>query len=225
MSSPAINPSLAYVYSAGLDGYLHKYAVRHRRRGHRRWVARALDRRRSPSRRTAPPSRSAPSGGNNYLYMGVGGYDGDGGDYQGHMTTINLNTGAQSVFNAMCSNQTCTLRRRRRTARAKVRHLGEGGPRLRPGDEPGVRRYGQRHVQSLQNYWGDTILALNPDGTGDGEAPSTATRPPTTRRYRTTTWHREHRRAHPPEQRGASNAHLALLSGKDAVSGWSTSTT
>jgi outer membrane protein assembly factor BamB len=27
MSSPAIDPSLGYVYSAGLDGYIHKYAV------------------------------------------------------------------------------------------------------------------------------------------------------------------------------------------------------
>src|SRR5438046_1179926 len=43
------------------------------------------------------------SGGVNYLYLGAGGYDGDGGNYQGHVTTVNLGTGAQKVFNGMCS--------------------------------------------------------------------------------------------------------------------------
>ena len=43
MSSPAIDPSGAYVYSAGLDGYIHKYAVGTGIGGDRRRLARALD--------------------------------------------------------------------------------------------------------------------------------------------------------------------------------------
>ena len=38
--------------------------------------------------------------------MASGGYIGDGGDYQGHVTAINLATGAQKVFNSLCSDQT-----------------------------------------------------------------------------------------------------------------------
>src|SRR4029077_15188449 len=46
----------------------------------------------------------ATSGGVNWLYVVTDGYGGDGGDYQGHVTTVNLSTGAQVVFNSMCSN-------------------------------------------------------------------------------------------------------------------------
>jgi len=42
----------------------------------------------------------------NYLYVAHAGYPGDCGDYQGHLTTINLGTSEQKVFNTMCSNQT-----------------------------------------------------------------------------------------------------------------------
>ena len=65
----------------------------------------------------------ATSGGVTYLYVVHGGYPGDAGDYQGHVTAINLATGAQKVFNAMCSDQTVHfttttpgLRRGRQTA-------------------------------------------------------------------------------------------------------------
>ena len=37
------------------------------------------------------------------LYVTHGGYIGDGGDYQGHVTTINLATGAQVVFNTLAA--------------------------------------------------------------------------------------------------------------------------
>src|SRR4029077_4312608 len=39
-----------------------------------------------------------------YLYVANGGYPGDAGDYQGHVTAIDLATGAQHVFNANCSD-------------------------------------------------------------------------------------------------------------------------
>ena len=47
----------------------------------------------------------ATSNGTTYLYVVHGGYPGDNGDYQGHVTAINLGTGAQKVFNAACSDQ------------------------------------------------------------------------------------------------------------------------
>ncbi len=46
------------------------------------------------------------SGGTTYLYAVNNGYVGDGGDYQGHITTINLSTNEQKVFNSLCSDIT-----------------------------------------------------------------------------------------------------------------------
>ena len=51
-------------------------------------------------------SIATASSGVTYLYVANGGYPGDAGDYQGHITAINLATGAQKVFNAACSDQT-----------------------------------------------------------------------------------------------------------------------
>src|SRR5262245_24437521 len=42
--------------------------------------------------------------GASYLYVTTSSY-GDAGDYQGHLATINLASGAQHVFNALCSDR------------------------------------------------------------------------------------------------------------------------
>ena len=47
----------------------------------------------------------ATVGGTNYLYAVTDGYIGDGGNYQGHVTIINLSTNTQVVFNTLCSNE------------------------------------------------------------------------------------------------------------------------
>src|SRR5204863_421310 len=51
----------------------------------------------------------ATSGGVKYLYAAHAGYPGDQGDYQGHVTAINLATGAQKVFNTACSDKALHL--------------------------------------------------------------------------------------------------------------------
>ena len=105
-SSPAIDPNRQYVYSYGLDGYVHKYQVGDGTeiltggwpelvtlKGNVEKVAGAL-------------ATATAAGGTTYLYVIMDGYNGDGGDYQGHLTTINLSTGVQHVFNTLCSDQT-----------------------------------------------------------------------------------------------------------------------
>src|SRR5580658_4351554 len=150
--------------------------------------------------------------------MGVGGYDGDGGDYQGHITTINLQTGAQFVFNAMCSNQNV--------------HFTTGSPDC-AGQKSGIwakaglafdpttnRLYagtGNGTFAPASDYWGDTILALSPAGMGNGANPLDSYTPTT---YQTM--------QNDDLDLGSTNvlilpngtskyAHLALLSGKDAT--------
>jgi outer membrane protein assembly factor BamB len=168
-SSPAIDPNRQYVYSYGLDGRVHKYAsgtgVESTASGWPELVTtKGYNEKESPALGTATVS------GTSYLYVGNGGYPGDNGDYQGHLTAINLSTGSQHVFNTLCSNQTDV-------------HFVEtpGSPDCaqvqsavwaRPGavyDAATNRIYlgtGNGSYAPGSYDWGDSILALNPDGTG-----------------------------------------------------------
>lgn len=166
-SSPAIDPGRAYVYSYGLDGYVHKYQVGD---GHE------INTGGWPELATLKPyvekgssalSLATAANGVSYLYVTNGGYPGDAGDYQGHVTAINLSTGTQHVFNTMCSDQAV--------------HFNASNPDCpglqsaiwaRPGviyDPATDRIYmatGNGTFSNTLHYWGDTVFALNPDGTG-----------------------------------------------------------
>jgi outer membrane protein assembly factor BamB len=173
-ASPAIDPNRKFVYAYGLDGYVHKYAV---------GDGTEISSSQWPIVSTLKPNVEhgasalaigTPPGGPNYLYSATNGFNGDNGDYQGHVTTINLETGASSVFNANCSNLPM--------------HLTEGGmagiddcgtPRSgiwgRPGavyDSATNRMYvttanGNFNANVGGFNWGDSVLALPPSGAGD----------------------------------------------------------
>jgi len=171
-SSPAIDPDRRYVYSYGLDGNVHKYQV-----GDGTEITtggwpqpatlKGFDEKGSGS------LSFATSGGATYLYAVHGGYPGDNGDYQGHVTAINLATGAQKVFNAACSNQA-----------AHLQHFGGGvsptcsTPRnaiwSRPGViyDPGTDRIfmgtgnGVYDGNNSGFNWSESVIALKPDGSG-----------------------------------------------------------
>lgn len=179
-SSPAIDPNRQYVYSYGLDGYAHKYAVgdgAEIKTGG--WpevtTLKGIDEKGS-SALTVAMAQSGVS----YLYVTHGGYPGDNGDYQGHVTSINLADGSQKVFNANCSNLTihfveggatsgssqndCSQRQTAIWARAgvvydrdtdKIYMATGNGAFDAANNSPG-------------NDWGDTVFALHPDGTGSG---------------------------------------------------------
>lgn len=105
-SAPAIDPNRQFVYSYGLDGSVHKYAtgtgVETTSGG---WPQQAT-RKPFDEKGSADLTVATARNGTPYLYVANGGYPGDNGDYQGHITTINLTTGAQTVFNTLCSDQT-----------------------------------------------------------------------------------------------------------------------
>ena len=107
-SSPAIDPNRQYVYSYGLDGYVHKYQV-----GDGTEIKIAgwpqLATLKGGVEKGSSALSFATSGGIHYLYMTHGGYPGDNGDYQGHVTAIDLGNGSQTVFNAACSDKTLHL--------------------------------------------------------------------------------------------------------------------
>jgi hypothetical protein len=172
-SSPAIDPNGDYVYSYGLDGNVHKYQVGDGTEimtgG---WPEAATLK--GFDEKGSSALAIATSNGVSYLYVVHGGYPGDNGDYQGHVTAINLATGAQNVFNAACSDQA-----------AHLRHLGGGTPptcatpRNAIWSRPGViydagtdqifMGTGNGVYDGIHN-WSESVIALHPDGTGGSGA-------------------------------------------------------
>jgi len=172
-SSPAIDPGRQFVYAYALEGRVHKYQV-----GDGTEITTGG----WPELATLKPGVEKGSsalsvvttvGGASYLYVTNGGYPGDAGDYQGHVTAVNLATGTQKVFNATCSNQTvhfvesgtpdCPQVQTAIWARAGVVYDSDNdmifmatGNGTFDGNLPG--HFG----------WGDSVFALHPDGTGNG---------------------------------------------------------
>lgn len=167
-ASPALDPGGQFVYSYGTDGYAHKYRI-----GDGGEITGGgwpqLISLKTSVEKGASGLTLASANGNNYLVVVTDGYIGDGGDYQGHLTSIDLASGAQRVFNAMCSNQTGHLAG---NACAGVRSgiWGRGGATF---DAATGRVYivtgnGQFNANTGGFNWGDSVLALAPDGRGGG---------------------------------------------------------
>src|SRR5215472_3990390 len=172
-SSPAIDPNRLFVYSYGLDGYVHKYQVADGAEitagG---WPQ--LTTLKGDTEKGSSALAIATSTGTTYLYVTHGGYPGDAGDYQGHVTAINLATGAQKVFNAMCSGQTVHLTKTSPDCAGQQTAVWS-----RPGVvyDSGTDRifFGTGNSSNggfdAINYWSESVLAINPDGTGASNKP------------------------------------------------------
>jgi hypothetical protein len=173
-SSPAIDPSRQYVYSYGLDGNVHKYQVGDGTETFDgAWpqptTLKGFDEKGSSA------LAIATSSGTTYLYVVHGGYPGDNGDYQGHVTAINLGTGTQKIFNAACSDQA-----------VHFKHLADGVPPTcstprnaiwsRPGViyDAGTDRIfmgSGNGVYDGNHHWSESVIALHPDGSGNAGKP------------------------------------------------------
>lgn len=173
-SSPAIDPNLKFVYSYGLDGYVHKYQVDDGKEIKKGCWPELCTLKPFNEKGSSALATATTKNGNSYLYVANGGYLGDRGDYQGHLTTINLKNGTQHVFNTDCSDQTvhfvekpgkpdCPSVQSAIWARAGVIYdaytnkiyFATGNGIFNPG----------------KYDWGDAVLALNPNGTGNNSNP------------------------------------------------------
>src|SRR6185312_1507743 len=99
-SSPALDRSRAYVFSYGLDGTLRKFdAATGAEVTSGGW----------PIRMTTMPGTEKESSplniGNGRVYVTTAGYPGDAPPYQGHVVGALLDTGAEQVFNSLCSDK------------------------------------------------------------------------------------------------------------------------
>jgi outer membrane protein assembly factor BamB len=103
-SSPAIDPSAAFVYSYALDGFVHRFRPADGEEDTGAGFPQLATRKPDVEKGSSPLTIARDRAGRFRLYVANGGYPGDAGDYQGHVTAIDLRTGAQKVFNAACSN-------------------------------------------------------------------------------------------------------------------------
>ena|SRR5689334_1063218 len=174
-SSPAIDPNRLYVYSYGLDGRVHKYqaadGVEIVTGG---WPQLATLK--GFDEKASSALAIAQANGSTFLYVVHGGYPGDNGDYQGHITAIDLGTGAQRIFNAMCSDQPIHFARVPASPSC-------AGVRSAIWARPGVVYHAATNRIYLAtgnggytgsnggHDWSESVVALDPDGSGAGGVP------------------------------------------------------
>lgn len=173
-SSPAIDPNREFVYAYGVDGKVHKYQI-----GDGAEITTdgwpQIATLKYSVEKGASALAFAVTQGTTYLYAVNDGYVGDQGDYQGHITSIDLTAGTQTVFNTLCSDVTIhmILNGQNGVTGCSSRQNGIWG---RPGatyDAGTDRIYittgnGPFNANTGGKNWGDSVLALKPDGTGAG---------------------------------------------------------
>ena len=171
-ASPAVDPNRRFVYAYGLDGKAHKFAVGDGGEITTGGWPQVVTLKPSLEQGSSDLAVATAANGVAHLYVASSGYPGAAGDAQGHVTAIDLGSGAQQVFNAACSDQAV--------------HFTAGGSPDCGQTQSGVwARAGVVYDPALDRIlfatgagafdadrgghdWGDSVLALRPDGTGSG---------------------------------------------------------
>ena len=182
--APAVGPDLLHVYAYGLDGKIHKYRVGDGVEVTGGGWPQVSTLKPQEEKGASGLAIATAQNGTSYLYSVVSGYDEVANDYQGHVTAINLATGAQAVFNAQCSDLAIHFVAFGITSGAgqnDCTRIGGGNSGIwgRPGVayDAGTNRvfittgngnFDPANTKGNGRNWGDSVLALNPDGTGAG---------------------------------------------------------
>jgi outer membrane protein assembly factor BamB len=173
-ASPAVDPERRFVYAYGLDGRAHKYRIGDGQESIGNGWPALCSLKPFDEKGSSDLTIATAADGRTYLYVPSGGYPGDRGDYQGHITVIDLADGRQRVFNCNCSAQAvhfeeqpgepdCPARRSAVWARAGVVYYAAlDRIYLATGNGP---------FDPARGNWGDSVLALRPDGSGSGGGP------------------------------------------------------
>jgi outer membrane protein assembly factor BamB len=173
-SSPAIDPGRKFVYSYGLDGFVHKYQVSDGVEIKEGGFPELCTLKPFDEKGSSALAIATSKDGNSYLYVANGGYLGDRGDYQGHLTTINLSNGTQHVFNANGSHLTVHFKEHPDQPDWPAVQSAIWSREGVVYDEAINKIYfatGNGSFNPKEHNWGDAVLALNPDGTGVNGGP------------------------------------------------------
>ncbi|MDD5369641.1 MAG: PQQ-binding-like beta-propeller repeat protein, partial [Anaerolineaceae bacterium] len=217
-SSPAIDPNRQFVYSYGLDGKVHKYRVADGvevTSGGWPEIAtgKGYDEKGSSSLAVA-----IAHNGQSFLYVANSGYPGDRGDYQGHVTAINLADGSQKVFNALCSDQPVHFNATNPDCPLATAGIWSRAPVVYdPNSDRIYLVTGNGDFNPAGHHWGDTVFALHPDGSGAGGNPLDSYTPTNFQQLQNSdTDLGSTAPAILPAISGSRYAHLAVVGGKDA---------
>lgn len=104
-SSPVIDPNRLFVYSYGLDGKVHKFAVGDGTETVDGTWPEVVTLKPEIEKGSSALTFATAANGRTYLFAATSNMAYDSGDYQGHVVSIDLFTGANRVFNSLCSNQ------------------------------------------------------------------------------------------------------------------------
>jgi len=180
-ASAVVDPNLQYVYASGLDGKVHKYQVGNGNEITGGGWPQVSTLKPDQEKAASSLSIATANNGSSYLYSVTSGYIDDASEFQGHVTAIDLASGAQKVFNAQCSNLTIHFVYNGVLGQNDCQRIGGGNSGIwgRPGAiydagtdrmfiTTGNGRFDPTSLTGAGMDWGDTVLALNPDGSGAG---------------------------------------------------------
>jgi outer membrane protein assembly factor BamB len=188
-SAPAIDPERQHVYAYGLDGKVHRYAVGDGSETLAGGWPQVVTLKPDVDKVAAALTIATAANAKAHLYAVTNSYF-DTGDYQGSVTSVDLSTGAQRVFNAQCSDLTIHFVKDGVTNGAGQNdcpkilsqlpgQTANSGIWGRPGAvydaaidrvfaTTGNGLFDPNNDFNTGRDWGDSVLALNPDGTGAG---------------------------------------------------------
>jgi hypothetical protein len=168
LASPAIDPSTHYIYYAAADRCIHRFyptggevdpTACTPSAAFTQWPA-TFTMNTTVSISTSSLTISTPTSGGTYLYAATR-HCGDSYSCQGELTTLNLGTNAQNVFNMACSNSSthvvCP------THGAGI--WGRAGVTFDPLTQKLFAMTGDG-PSAPPTVWSQSIVALNPDGSG-----------------------------------------------------------
>lgn len=181
-SSPAIDPSRLAIYAYGLDGRVHRYRPADGTETTSGGWPELATTKGFNEKSSSPLATAVNATGTPFLYVCNGGYPGDRGDYQGHVTSVDLTTGAQNVFNAACSDQNVHFMQSPGTpdcAHVQSAIWSRSGAVY---DAVTNRVFvvsgnGDYDGNAMGHDWGDSVIALHPNGTGSAGNPIDAFTP------------------------------------------------
>jgi outer membrane protein assembly factor BamB len=109
-ASPAIDSNRNFLYTYELDGFAHRLRVEDGTEVTGGGWPQLITRKPDVEKASGSLSIVTTNGGKRFLYVSTAGFPGagaagDAGDYQGHVTAIDLDSGAQRVFNTLCSDR------------------------------------------------------------------------------------------------------------------------
>jgi outer membrane protein assembly factor BamB len=161
-SGPVADPSGKWVYAAGLDGKVHKYASA---------TGKEVKDKHWPRTVTLMPDVEKISATltihYGHLYAATSGFIGDQGHYEGHLIAVNLSSGKAHVFNSLCSNVKSLLGpspgRSNYCSDVQSGLFGRGQGVSDPTNHDVYVVSGNGPWNGKTN-WGDSVMKLNADG-------------------------------------------------------------